>query len=337
MLKAKNKLQKLSKPIAVVGAGAWGTALALQLARLNGDVRLWGHNPTHMQAMQQTRCNQSYLPDIIFPGTLIAYADLAEALNGVNDILLVVPSHAIVQVLQQLKPFINAQTSLVLATKGLDRSRLLHDVVRDELGDIKLGVLSGPSFAKEVALNLPTAVVLASEDETLCLEWQQAFHGGNFRAYTSTDVTGVEIGGAVKNILAIATGMCDGLQLGANARCALITRGLAEMTRLGLTLGASQETFMGLAGMGDLVLTCTDNQSRNRRFGLALGAGKDLVEAKAGSNVIEGARAAVEIHHLAKQHKLDMPIVEQVYQVLQQQVTPKQAVENLLSRDPKAE
>lgn len=331
---------QLTAPIAVLGAGSWGTALAIQLARNGQTVHLWARDPEQIKTMQATRCNTQYLPDISFPKNLILYADLDKALQNVTDIMLVVPSHAFRSVLNSIKPYINGKTRLAWATKGLDQQRhqLLHEVVGEVLGNLPMAILSGPNFAKEVASNLPTAITIAASSPDFAADLVQRFHSKTFRAYTSTDLIGVELGGAMKNVLAIAVGITDGLGLGANAQSALITRGLAEMTRLGVALGGQRETFMGLAGLGDLVLTCTNNQSRNRRFGLALGKANSIEKAKAEmGQLVEGVTAAAEIYYLATQHSVEIPISEQIYHILYNNLSPQEAVTALLTRDPKAE
>lgn len=327
------------RPVAVLGAGSYGTALALLLARNGHSVRLWGRNVEAMAAMARDRVNARYLPDTALPTNLLPSADLAATLSGVRDVLVVVPSHAFDETLQALKPYPDLR--LVWASKGLahESGELLHSRVLAILGDaIPTAVLSGPTFAKEMAQGLPTAITLASMDETLAHDWAQLLSSPVFRVYLSRDVVGVQLGGAVKNVIAVAAGMADGLGFGANARTALITRGLAEMTRLGQALGASTETFYGMAGLGDLVLTCTDNQSRNRRFGLAIGGGASILDAEAAiGQVVEGARNAHEVKLLAERMGVDMPIVLQVNQVLYAGLAPKEAAKNLLSRSLKAE
>lgn len=324
--------------IAVLGAGSWGTALAMLLARNGHEVILWGHNADHMNAMQQVGCNTVYLPDFPFPTNMTCSSDLAATVANADDVLIVVPSHAYNELLQRLKPLLKASTGVAWSSKGFCDSKCLHEVAQEYLGTRTTAVISGPSFAKEVAQGLPTAVVVASDDSDYAAKWAQYLSSDTFRPYQSSDVIGVEIAGAVKNILAIATGIAAGLQLGSNAQAALITRGLAEITRLGLAMGAQPETFMGLAGMGDLVLTCTDNQSRNRRFGFALGQGKSVADAKKSiAQVIEGIDATAEAHQLAKKYHVEMPIVEQVYNILYQHASVKTAVQALLARDLRAE
>lgn len=299
-------------PIAILGAGSWGTALALYLSRLGQEVRLWTYDQAHAQEMQSSRVNKRYLSEHQFSDTLFATSSLTEALANVNDVLIAVPSVVFRSTLVTLKPLMTNNMRIAWATKGLDHdsSQLLHHVAREILGaEIPLAVLSGPSFAREVAAGLPTAVVMASEDVMFANDLVMRFNSQIFRAYTCNDITGVEVGGVVKNVLAIATGISDGMGFGANARCALITRGLAEMTRLGLALGGHTDTFTGLSGVGDLVLTCTDDQSRNRRFGLAVGKGKNPTDAeKAIGQVVEGKRNAEVVVRLAHKHHVDIPI-----------------------------
>ncbi|EGH7064467.1 NAD(P)H-dependent glycerol-3-phosphate dehydrogenase, partial [Salmonella enterica] len=297
----------------VIGAGSYGTALAITLARNGHQVVLWGHDPKHIATLEHDRCNVAFLPDVPFPDTLHLESDLATALAASRNILVVVPSHVFSDVLRQIKPLMRPDARLVWATKGLEAEtgRLLQDVAREALGDqIPLAVISGPTFAKELAAGLPTAISLASTDETFADDLQQLLHcGKSFRVYINADFIGVQLGGAVKNVIAIGAGMSDGIGFGANARTALITRGLTEMSRLGAALGADPATFMGMAGLGDLVLTCTDNQSRNRRFGMMLGQGMDVKGAqdKIGQ-VVEGYRNTKEVRELAHRFGVEMPI-----------------------------
>ena len=330
-----------STPIAVLGAGSWGTALALHLARLGNDTRLWGRNADELQQMQNQRENARYLPGISFPDTLTATSDLAHALNGVRDVLIAVPSHAFRNSLRALKPFVGADVRIVWATKGFEHGAqaLLSTVVSDEFtSETPQAVLSGPSFAKELAAGLPTAITLAANDGEFRNALAQRLHSDRFRVYLSDDMIGVQVGGAVKNVLAVGAGMCDGLGFGANARTALITRGLAEITRLGLALGGKLETFYGMAGLGDLILTCTDNQSRNRRFGLALGQGKSPTQAQAEiGQVVEAASNAEEVVLLARKLGIEMPISEQIYRILHEGVDPRVAAKELLMREMRDE
>ena len=330
-------MSKLSShTIAVLGAGSWGTALAMLLGKNNHNVNLWSHNDAHAKAMQQTRENNRYLKSLTFPKTLNVTADIEAAISDVKDILVVVPSHAFRQTLENIKPFITPSHRIAWATKGLetDSYKLLHHVTREVLGEkIPKAVISGPTFAKEVAQGLPGAVTVASTDQTFALDWAHLLHNKHFRAYTSDDIVGVEIGGACKNVIAIAAGIADGMGFGANARAALIARALAEITRLGTSLGAKSETFTGLTGLGDLVLTCTDDQSRNRRTGIGLGKGKKLENViKEIGQVVEGVATAKEVVALAKKQNIDMPITEQVYNVLYKNSSPKDAVDALFNR-----
>lgn len=329
------------QPIAVLGAGSWGTALAILLGKNEHQVNLWSHNIKHAEQMRADCSNETYLPGLKFPQQLHIFSDLKESLNKTKNILIVVPSHAFHKTIQLIKPLLTPDCRIAWATKGLepDSYKLLHQVAEEELGlNTSLAVISGPTFANEVAQGLPGAVTIASKDESLALDWATALHNHHFRAYTSTDVIGVELGGACKNIMAIAAGTTDGLGYGANARAALIARALSEITRLGLSMGANAETFTGLTGLGDLVLTCTDNQSRNRRVGLALGQGKDLnVAIKEIGQVVEGVATAKEVYALSKKQNVDMPITEQVYRVLYENVKPEDAVRALMERSIKAE
>lgn len=330
-----------SNTIAVIGAGSWGTALAVLLARNGHPTRLWAHRPAHAEAMVRERRNPRYLPDSRFPDNLTAVADLAEALNQIDDLLVAVPSHAFRPTLQAMAPYLEGRHRLSWATKGLEEGTglLLHQVAASELPEeIPLAVISGPTFASEVVAGLPTALTVASHDEAFGTHLAQSLHGPTLRAYTSTDIIGVEIGGAVKNVLAVAAGIADGLGLGANTRAALITRGLAEVMRLGVALGGQPETFMGLAGLGDLVLTCTDDQSRNRRMGLGLGHGRSIeaVQKEIGQ-VVEGVRTARVVYQLARSLEVEMPISEQVYRVLYEGLDPRAAAQALLERELKPE
>ena len=325
--------------VCVLGAGSWGTALAIQLARAGGSTTLWGRDRQRLQEISAARCNRRYLPDIELPEGLQLEAELTAAVGACRDLLLCVPSHHLRGLLEQIAPLLGPGQRLAWATKGLEGGRLLHEVAVEIVGaEVPLAVISGPTFAREVALGMPTAVTVASLDDSFASDLAHRLHDDRFRAYTSNDVSGVQLGGAVKNVLAIAAGIADGLGLGANSRAALVTRGLAEMMRLGAQLGGRPETFMGLAGLGDLVLTCTDDQSRNRRLGLALGRGESLASAlQAIDQVVEGVGTAREVHALAQQHGVEMPITEQVHAVLYQGHSPQQAAQALLARELKPE
>jgi glycerol-3-phosphate dehydrogenase (NAD(P)+) len=331
----------MNKKIAVLGAGSWGTTLAILAARNGCPTLLWGHHPKHMASLAQDRENKRYLPGLAFPENLTVTSDLAE-IAGFSSLMLVsVPSHAFKDTLLKLKAYLSNDVQIAWATKGFnpDDGSLLHEVVTDIFSEqTPAALISGPSFAGEVAAELPTAITIASSQPDFASLLSDILHSERFRTYTNSDLIGVEVGGAVKNVMAIAAGIADGLGFGANTRAALITRGLNEIIRLGVKLGGKQETFMGLAGLGDLVLTCTDNQSRNRRFGLALGQGKDTVEAtKEIGQEIEGISAAKETFLLAKKYGIDMPITEQTYKVLYEGLAPLTAVQNLLAREQKAE
>ncbi|HAS3566798.1 TPA: NAD(P)H-dependent glycerol-3-phosphate dehydrogenase [Vibrio cholerae] len=332
------------KPVemTVIGAGSYGTSLAISLARNGTNIVLWGHDAEHMARLDADRANHEFLPGIAFPDTLIVETDLQKAVQASRDLLVVVPSHVFGIVLKSLQPHLRADSRICWATKGLEpeTGRLLQDVAHDVLGDsYPLAVLSGPTFAKELAMGMPTAISVASPDAQFVRDLQEKIHcSKTFRVYANSDFIGMQLGGAVKNVIAIGAGMSDGIGFGANARTALITRGLAEMSRLGAALGAQPETFMGMAGLGDLVLTCTDNQSRNRRFGLALGQGKDVDTAQTDiGQVVEGYRNTKEVWMLAKRMGVEMPIVEQIYQVLYQGKDARLAAQDLLARDKKME
>jgi len=327
--------------LGIIGAGSWGTALALQAAVNNQPVTLWERDAQTAATLDGERQNRRYLPDISFPANLLISNDLQDCVTNCSEILVVVPSSAFRIVLQQLKPLLTPEQGLAWATKGIDpdNGELLYQVAQQVLGDdFPLAVLSGPSFAFEVAQYRPTAISLASNSEDLASRIVSRLHSDTFRIYTSHDMAGVCLGGAYKNVLAIAAGISDGLSLGHNTRAALITRGLTEMQRLGLSLGGQAETFMGLAGLGDLVLTCTGDLSRNRRLGMALAQGQSLesIQDHIGQ-VTEGVETARVIHKLAHTYQADLPIAEEVYRVLFEGRSPKEAVSGLLSREPRQE
>jgi len=331
----------LGQPVAVLGAGSWGTALAIQFARGGRAVRLWGRDRERLAAMALARRNERYLPSAPFPDSLAVEASLPAALAAARDVLVVVPSPAFRDVLGALAPHLQPAMHVAWATKGFELASglLPHQVAAEVLGpERRIAVLSGPTFAREVGAGLPTAMTVASPDAPYAEALAAELSSANFRAYTSTDITGVEIGGAVKNALAVGAGLSDGLGFGANTRVALITRGLKEMTRLGVALGADAHTFMGLAGLGDLVLTCTDDQSRNRRFGLALAAGAtpEAALAEIGQSV-EGYAAARAIRAVAARTAVEMPLCDVVYRVLYEQMPARDAVRELMSRPLKAE
>jgi len=327
--------------ISVYGAGSWGTALALQLARNNINVLLWDFNAAHIADYQVARENIHFLAGIPFPANLQCTDKLEDCVQHSHNQLIVVPSHGFRHLLEQLSSQLNAQHNIVWATKGLEvgTGKLLHEVVEEVLGKtISYGLVSGPTFALEVAQGLPTAMTVATTTPELSYNTAQAFQSGNFRVYTSDDILGVELGGAIKNVLAIAAGISDGLGFGANARAAIITRGLAEIIRLGESMGAKSETMMGLAGIGDLVLTCTDNQSRNRRLGLALGKGQSTADAiQEIGQAVEGAKSSSCIELLAKRANVEMPICSEVHRIVHENLDPKIAVKELLSRHIRSE
>ncbi|WP_375634019.1 MULTISPECIES: NAD(P)H-dependent glycerol-3-phosphate dehydrogenase [unclassified Bartonella] len=326
----------------VIGAGSFGTALAIALARNGHNVLLWGYSPQHIKELQEQRCNQVYLPDIRFPDNLLLEASLETAIIASHNILIAVPSHVFHQVLYNIQPYLDQHSRVIWATKGLEHGtgRFLQEVAREILGEkIPLAVFSGPTFAQELAIGWPTAMTIAASDVEFGKELQQLFHcDKSFRVYKSSDMIGVQLGGAVKNVIAIGAGISDGIGFGANARIALITRGLAEISRLGGAMGAELSTFMGMTGLGDLVLTCTDNQSRNRRFGILLGKGIDIKEAeKQIGQVVEGYLNTKEVHTLAQRIGVEMPIVEQIYQILYCGKNITEAANTLLSRALKDE
>lgn len=323
--------------LAVLGAGAWGTALAIQFAKRH-DVSLIARDAAAADVLNQSRENVRYLPGCVLPSNLTASAS-PQYLANAELIIVATPVAGLrdaLRLLQQVAP----RTPLVWACKGLEAASglLPHQVVDDTHPGAASGVLTGPSFAEELARGLPTAVVLASRDMAFARDTAQALHGGSLRVYASDDLVGAEVGGAVKNVLAIATGICDGLGLGMNARAALVTRGLAEITRFGIALGGRAETFMGLAGVGDLLLTCTGDLSRNRRVGFAIASGKslDAITRELG-HVAEGVHTAYEVTRRAEQLGIDMPITRSVVAVLEGRIAPCEVVEQLMMRDAKRE
>jgi glycerol-3-phosphate dehydrogenase (NAD(P)+) len=327
--------------ICVLGAGSWGTALAIRLATNSNKTCLWGHEPAFMQALAAERENHTFLPGIPFPPELDIEEDLARAVQPARDLLIVVPSHAFREVLNRVAPLLKQGARIAWATKGLEQGtgKFMSDVLEETLGSgHPAAVVSGPTFALEVARGLPTALTVASTNPAFANDMAARLHGGSMRVYTCDDMLGVQLGGTVKNVLAIASGITDGMQLGANSRAALITRGLAEIIRLGDAMGARRETLMGLSGVGDLILTCTDDLSRNRRLGLALGRGEALdIAVREIGQVVEGFNTAREVVQLARHYRVEMPISEQVYRVLHEGLSPQDAVQNLLARDIRSE
>ncbi len=328
-------------PVAILGAGSWGTALAVVLAGNGYHSLLWGHDPARMASMARERTNSLYLPGIRFPDALQVRNDLVSLAKECERFLIAVPSAGFRATLETLAPHAPPAAIVASATKGLEpgSGKLLSEVCSAVLGtQRRIAVISGPTFAREVARGLPAAMTVAARNPQTAEAVAVWLRNDHLRVYTSEDLVGVQLGGAVKNVMAIATGISDGLGLGANARAALITRGLAEIERLGMALGGRPETFMGLTGMGDLVLTCTDDQSRNRQVGLALGRGSSLADTLAGlGQVAEGVGTAREVWSLARRLGVDMPITEQVYRVLFKGLAPREAVAALLRREPKQE
>jgi len=327
--------------IAVLGAGSWGTALASLLARNHYPAFIWGRDRAIIAAIDQRHENPRYLPGLALPGTLRASTELAEVVDGAAWVLVVVPSHAFSQTLDKLAPLLPPGAGVAWATKGFEpgSGRFLHEVARDVLGTyVPLAVVTGPSFAREVTQGLPTAVTVHGDDAAFTGQVAATLHSPAFRAYTGNDMAGAELGGAMKNVLAVATGVADGMQLGLNARAGLITRGLNEMLRLAAAIGARPETLMGLAGLGDLVLTSTGDLSRNRRLGLALGSGQPLDEAvKAIGQVVESVQTANEVMRLADRHTIELPISRAVQAVLNGELTPTDGLQQLLARQQKPE
>ncbi|WP_462078729.1 NAD(P)H-dependent glycerol-3-phosphate dehydrogenase [Luteimonas sp. RIT-PG2_3] len=327
--------------VAVLGAGSWGTALAALIARHDIPVTLWGRDVAMADAINTRHENTRYLPGIPLPPALRATTDLADAVQGADLLLVVVPSHAFAETLALVAPLRPAHAGVAWATKGFEpgSGRFLHEVAGDVLGpDVPLSVVTGPSFAKEVASGLPTALTVHSDDPDFARQVAEVLHGPGFRAYTGDDMRGAELGGAMKNVLAVATGVADGMALGLNARAGLITRGLNEMLRLNIAIGGRPETLMGLAGLGDLVLTCTGDLSRNRRLGLALGRGQGIDEAvREIGQVVESVQTADEVMRLADRHRIELPIASNVRDVLHGDITPAEGLARLMARERKAE
>lgn len=316
----------------VIGAGSWGTALALVLARQGKTVYLWAKDPEHLNIMAKARQNERYLPRISFPPSLHLAPSLEAACTQSSEILIAVPSHAFAEVLTAITPYLKPEQGLTWATKGLDPSaRFLHELVLEQTGPRPMALITGPSFAKEVAEGLPTAVIVASNSAAYGAKIKAFYETPYFRIYQNDDLLGAELGGAVKNVLALAVGIATGLGFGTNTKAALITRGLSEMMRLGEALGAKRETLIGLSGLGDLILTCSDTQSRNLRFGILLGEGVACGKACLSiGQVVESIHTAKLLHSLAQKHKVRMPISEQVFEILHQGVSPEIAISKLL-------
>lgn len=333
--------QRTSPRVAVLGAGSWGTALASLIARHGHPTILWGRDAAVAEAIDRRHENPHYLPGIPLPGALRATTDLALAVRDADLVLVVVPSHAFTETLRALAPLRPAHGGVAWAAKGFEpgSGRFLHEVAGELLGeDVPLAVVTGPSFAKEVTLGLPTAVTVQGDDAAFVQQVADVLHGPEFRAYTGSDMRGAELGGAMKNVLAVATGVADGMELGLNARTGLITRGLNEMLRLNAAIGGRPETLMGLAGLGDLVLTCTGDLSRNRRLGLALGRGQSVAEAvREIGQVVESVQTADEVMRLAERYGLELPISSNVRDVLHGDITPAEGLARLMARERKPE
>lgn len=329
-------MQTRLNSLTVFGSGSYGTALAIAVASKGCEVKLYARDAQKAQIMNESCENSFYLKGIKFPITLSVSSNLQECVNFSNNLLIVVPSHSFKSLLEQIKPFLTQNHTLSWATKGLETQSLdfLSDVVKKTLGTkIKMAAISGPTFARELACGMPTAIALAGNDEDYCHYMCNLLHTKSFRIYQSHDLISLQLGGAVKNVIAIAAGLSDGLGYGANARTALITRGLAEMVRLGLSMGANEKGFMGLSGLGDLILTCTDDQSRNRRFGYMLGQGLSIEEAKKRiAQVVEGYTMVDVIYRLSQVKQVQMPICTELYRVLFENKDPKEAANTLLSR-----
>jgi glycerol-3-phosphate dehydrogenase (NAD(P)+) len=329
-----------NRRVCVLGAGSWGTALAAVLARNGVATTLWGRDAGALAQMQATRRNARYLPDLELPEALRVSADLDACVRGADVVLIVTPSHAFGDLLARIAPAFPAGAGLAWATKGFDpqSGRFLHELAAEWLPAAPAAIITGPSFAREVAQGLPTAVTVHSATPAFAQQVAELLHCTRFRAYTGSDMVGAELGGAMKNVLAVATGVADGMQLGLNARAGMITRGLNEMLRLGAAIGARPETLMGLAGLGDLVLTCTGDLSRNRRLGIALGRGVPLREAIAEiGQVVESVETVDTIMRLATAAGLDLPIASGVQRVLHEEITPAEGLRELLARERKPE
>ncbi|THB76638.1 MAG: NAD(P)-dependent glycerol-3-phosphate dehydrogenase [Desulfobulbaceae bacterium] len=335
-----------SKQIAVVGAGSWGTALALALSRKGHQVSLWDYDSDHIQTLAGARVNNRYLPDHPFPDTLVPEKSLKVCVQNKQIILMVVPTHGFRSVFEQIANVLETRVAIVSASKGVENetlltmSQIMTEIVTSygKQETVELAVLSGPSFAKEVANQTPTAVTIGCKDSETACDLQETFNTQSLRVYSSSDLIGLEISAALKNIVAIAAGICDGLRYGTNTRAALITRGLAEIARFGIHFGAETETFYGLSGMGDLVLTCTGDLSRNRTVGLKLGQGKGLEQIlEEMSMVAEGVKTTKSVYDLSQKLSIEMPITEQVYEILYKGKNCSLAVKDLLSRELKPE
>ena len=328
------------KNISVIGDGGWGTTLAILLSQKKYNVTLWGAFPEYTESLKQKRVNTKFLPDVKIPDEVIITSSLDEAAKGKDLIVLAVPSQHMRSVLTKLKAYKFSGEIFVSVTKGIENKSLkrMSEVIKEMLGDVAFVVLSGPTIAHEVALKAPTTIAASSEEMELARAVQDVFMTDAFRVYASGDVIGTELGGSLKNVIAIAAGICDGLKFGTNAKAALLTRGLVEMVRLGVAMGAKKETFYGLSGLGDLATTCISRYSRNRHFGEEIGKGMVLKDAlKETEMVVEGVATTQSAYDLAKKYKIDMPITSEIYKVIYENKNPKKAVFDLMTRPPKVE
>ncbi|MDP2654474.1 MAG: NAD(P)H-dependent glycerol-3-phosphate dehydrogenase [Candidatus Omnitrophota bacterium] len=326
--------------IAVIGDGGWGTTLAIHLAEKGFDTRLWGNFPDYVEKVRQVRFNEKFLPGVPIPEQVILTSDLRAAMDGADLVVLAVPSQFLTGVLKRIPPLETKNKIFLSVIKGIDTVSLqrVSQIIRQQLGPVKLAVLSGPTIAGEVAKKIPTTAVIASPDLKIAQKLQNVFNASHFRIYTNTDVAGVEIGGSLKNIIAIACGVCDGLGFGTNAKAAILTRGLVEMARLGKALGAREETFAGLTGLGDLVTTCVSPQSRNRSVGEQLGKGRTIEEIKSSMEMVaEGVETVKAAYRLSRKHRIAMPITAEIYNILYKGKKPQAAVSALMSRKAKTE
>ena len=329
-----------SKNIAVIGAGSWGTAIAILLSSKGYNVRLWDVNPKRAENLIADRENKQYLPNIKFPNTLHPIIEIEEVLAGAELAIFAAPAQQFRVALDNALPHIEKDTKIVNLAKGLEQHTLLRmsEIAYQKVPQENYAVLSGPSHAEEVGLQKPTTVVVASKSKETAEYVQDVFFAENFRVYTSQDVIGVELGGALKNIIALGAGISDGMDFGDNAKAALMTRGIAEISRLGVAMGADIHTFSGLSGVGDLIVTCTSMHSRNRRCGIAIGEGKGVKEAvDSVGMVVEGMYTAEAAYELAKKYDVEMPIVEGIYEIISNNASPKEIVKQLMLRDKKME
>lgn len=331
---------KYNKKIAVIGDGGWGTTLAILLSNNGHEVSIWGAFPDYVEIVKKRRVNSKFLPGIKIPAPIKITAALDEAINNKDIVIVAVPSQYLRSVTEKLAAYKAEDKIFVSVTKGIENKTLkrMSEIMRSLLGAARIAVLSGPTIAHEVAAGVPTTIVASSEDMALAKEMQAVFMTDRFRVYTNNDMVGVELGGSLKNIIAIATGISDALGFGTNAKAALLTRGLVEMVRLGIAMGAKRETFYGLSGLGDLTTTCISPYSRNRHFGEEIGKGRTLKQAlKETEMVVEGVATTVSAYELAKKYKIDMPIVTEIHSVLYDNKDPKRAVHDLMTRSPKEE